>query len=241
FDFVAALDPRTMEQSEQRLAGLSTHDYVVHEVKRIAIELGQDEDVPQGFVDTVWAFVSACSESPAWFQGILDRSPRVQPILARMMGEAHLPEVFSYVAWIESRLDPHATSGAGARGLWQLMPEKARELGLAVDPAHGIDERTDPVRSTRAGTVFIGNLIRTFGREQFMCALAAYNLGDAGMRNAMRKIPDPMMPSSQKYWYLVREHLLPDETNGYVARIFSARIMAGAPARFGFRVPGAGT
>jgi len=121
------------------------------------------------------------------------------------------------------------------------MPDKARELDLVVDPPRAVDERTDPVKATRAATQFIGNLIRTFGREQFMCALAAYNLGDAGMRNAMRKIPDPMMPSSQKYWFLVRDRLLPDETNGYVARIFAARIMAEEPARFGFRAPGAGS
>lgn len=241
FDFAQALDPRTVELAQQRLEQLSTHDYVAHQVKRIAIELGQDEDVPQGFVDTVWAFVSACSEQPAWFQGILDRSPRYQPMLSRMVAEARLPEAFCYVAWIESRLDPNATSPAGARGLWQLMPDKAREVDLVVDPPRAVDERTDPVKATRAATQFIGNLIRTFGREQFMCALAAYNLGDAGMRNAMRKIPDPMMPSSQKYWYLVRDRLLPDETNGYVARIFAARIMAEEPARFGFRAPGAGS
>ncbi len=241
FDFAGALDPRAIEQAKLRLETLSPHDYVIHQVKRIAIELGQDEDVPQGFVDTVWTFVSACSAQPAWFQGILDRSTRYQSMLRRTTAQAGLPDVFCYVAWIESRLDPNATSPAGARGLWQLMADKARELQLVVDPARGVDERTDPVKSTRAATQFIGNLIRIFGREQFMCALAAYNYGDAGMRNAMRKIPDPMMPSSQKYWYLVRERLLPDETNGYVARVFAARIMAEEPARFGFRPPGAGS
>jgi membrane-bound lytic murein transglycosylase D len=136
---------------------------------------------------------------------------------------------------VESDLRPDTTSRAGARGLWQLMIPTAREQGLRVGP--GVDERTDVAKSTRAAASKISELLNVFGREQFMCALASYNRGDAGVQRAMKKIDDPMMESSRKFWYLVENKLLPSETSRYVPRIIATQIMAEDPARFGFRLP----
>ncbi len=217
------------------LENLSNHDYVARRVRSIAIELGLDQEVPAGFIDQVWSFVDRFSSNPRSFQPILDRAPRIQPQIRAAMAAARLPEVFCYVAWNESALDPMATSHAGARGLWQLMPAAAHDYGLHV--SGGVDERTDVARSTEAATRYIGNLIKVFGREQFMCALASYNQGPGAVRNAMMKIPDPMMEASKKYWYLAENGLIPRETSDYVAKIFANMIIGENPERFGFRRP----
>jgi hypothetical protein len=235
-DLAEILDPTAIPAARARLENVSDREYVAHQTRRIAIELGQDEGVPEGFEEQVWKFVDAFS-GDEWFQRVIDRSRDTQPKLRNMLRDAHLPEAFCYVAWIESGLNPRALSHAGARGLWQFMESTARMHGLRVDSAKGIDERTDVIKSTQAATRYIGNLIRTFGREQFMCALASYNRGESGVRRAMEKIPDPMMESSRKYWYLVEQGLLPRETSEYVAKIFAAQILAEEPERFGLRRP----
>lgn len=237
FDFEKALDPRAAAAALERLEGLSDREFVERQVKRIAIELGQDENIPPGFADQVWAYVEQNVRYPGKFQTTLDRAVRIQPRLKEIMEAAHLPEVFCFVAWTESDLDPRATSPVGARGLWQFMTPTGRQYGLTIDAGQGIDDRTDVVKSTHAATRYIGNLIKTFGREQFMCALASYNRGEGGVRRAMEKIPDPMMQSSRKYWYLVENGLLPRETSEYVSRIFTAYILAADPERFGFTRP----
>jgi pSer/pThr/pTyr-binding forkhead associated (FHA) protein len=238
FDFGLALDPGAAAAARARLEDLTPREMVERETRRIAVELGQDEGVPVGFVDEVWSFVDGYMRHPGTFQGYLNRSPRLHPMIVRKLKEAHLPEVFAYVSWIESGLDPQATSPVGARGLWQFMPATGQGYGLRVDPASGVDERTDPIRSTEAATRYIGNLIRKFGREQFMCALASYNRGEGAVWRAMEKIPDPMMESSRKYWYMVENRMLPQETSQYVPKIVAAAILGQNPERFGFRRPG---
>ena len=69
-DFTRVLDPNAVAVQRARLEGLSNREYVEHQIKRIVIELGQDEDVPPGFVDQVWAFVESASRNPGWFQAI---------------------------------------------------------------------------------------------------------------------------------------------------------------------------
>jgi pSer/pThr/pTyr-binding forkhead associated (FHA) protein len=231
FDFAQALT----ETVPAGLENLSNRDYVSRRVRAIAIELGLDQEVPQGFIDQVWSFVDGFSSNPRSYQTILDRAPRIQPMIRAAMTQARLPEVFCYVAWQESALNPMAASRAGARGLWQFVPSAAKDYGLRV--SGDVDERTDPERSTEAATRYIGNLIKMFGREQFMCALASYNQGPGAVRTAMTKINDPMMEASKKYWYLAENGLIPKETGEYVARIFAHMIIGENPERFGMRRP----
>jgi len=230
FDFAAAFTEATAG-----LQDLPNREYVGRRVHTICIELGLGQEVPEGFVEQVWEFVDRYATNPRSFQPILDRAPRIHPQLRAALASAHLPEVFCYVAWQESALKPDALSPAGARGLWQFMPGTAREYGLKV--GGGVDERVDPVRATEAAARMIGDLLKVIGREQFMCALASYNFGPGAVRNALRKINDPMMPASKKYWYLVQNGLIPRETSEYVARIFANMIAAEAPERFGLRRP----
>jgi cell wall-associated NlpC family hydrolase len=75
------------------------------------------------------------------------------------------------VARTESGLDPSAVSPAGARGLMQLMPGTARELG--VDPF-------DPAQAVDGAARLLSDHLATFGSVPL--ALAAYNAGPGAVR-----------------------------------------------------------
>jgi soluble lytic murein transglycosylase-like protein len=76
-------------------------------------------------------------------------------------------------AYEESRMDPRARSGAGARGLLQLMPATARSLRLEGD---------DPAANVLAGALYLRQLIDRFGSVHL--ALAAYNAGPTAVEHA---------------------------------------------------------
>ena len=76
-------------------------------------------------------------------------------------------------AYEESRMDPEARSGAGARGLLQVMPGTARELGL---------ESGSPTGNVLAGARYLEQLIDRFGDVEL--ALAAYNAGPTAVEKA---------------------------------------------------------
>jgi soluble lytic murein transglycosylase-like protein len=78
-------------------------------------------------------------------------------------------------AYEESRMDPSAHSGAGARGLLQLMPGTARQLRLDGD---------DPADNVLAGASYLRQMLNRFGSLDL--ALAAYNAGPTAVARAGR-------------------------------------------------------
>jgi soluble lytic murein transglycosylase-like protein len=72
------------------------------------------------------------------------------------------------VAWIESRGNPKAESPVGARGIMQLMPATAKELGVT--------DAFDPEQNIAAGVAYLARLLRKYGGSE-VHALAAYNWG----------------------------------------------------------------
>jgi pSer/pThr/pTyr-binding forkhead associated (FHA) protein len=238
FDFASALDPSVVESSRARLATLTNREYVEYQLRRYAIELNQDRNVPPGFVEQVWRFVQEYERYPGSMNVMLRRARDLQPRIRTILASRHLPESFCYVAWVESGLDPRQRSPVGALGLWQLMPAVARERGLRVsEDGAGVDQRTDVERSTLAAADFLAILLRDQGPEYFMLVLASYNRGPGALDRAKQKVLDPMLPATRKYWYLVEHNLLPRETRDYVPKIFAVRLIAEAPERFGFEVP----
>jgi len=83
------------------------------------------------------------------------------------------------VITVESRGNPRAVSPKGARGLMQLMPERAAELGVrdSFDPAQNVD----------GGVRHLRDLLQRFAGDVTL-ALAAYNAGEEAVR-AYRGIP----------------------------------------------------
>jgi len=77
------------------------------------------------------------------------------------------PALLEAVVWQESRWRPSAVSPAGARGLAQLMPGTARELGVNPD---------DPYANLEGGARYLREQLDRFDGD-LEKALAAYNAG----------------------------------------------------------------
>jgi soluble lytic murein transglycosylase-like protein len=84
------------------------------------------------------------------------------------------PALIEAVVWQESRWRPNAVSHAGARGLAQLMPGTARDLG--VDP-------DDPFANLEGGARYLREQLDRFDGD-LEKALAAYNAGPGRVEDA---------------------------------------------------------
>lgn len=114
---------------------------------------------------------------------ILNRGELYFPLIERILFDNNLPFQLRSLAALESALNPKASSYAGAAGLWQLMPETARNYGLRLNK--NIDERLDPVSSTKAAVNYLKNLYEMFG--DWTLVLAAYNCGENKIKNLLEE------------------------------------------------------
>jgi membrane-bound lytic murein transglycosylase D len=116
------------------------------------------------------------------------------------------------------------------------MPATARDYDLRV--GGGVDERKDPLLSTRAAATYLQHLVFEFGSDSLVLALAGYNYGQNRVRWALKQLEDPF--SDRSYWRLVERGLLPAETAAYVARFTAAAVAgeAGLPAADALRAAG---
>jgi hypothetical protein len=121
------------------------------------------------------------------------------------------PRWLKAVVYQESGCDPVAVSSAGAKGLWQFMPEAARAYGLRV-LEDDVDERLDVVKATDAAVHFLTDLRQELGAWDL--ALAAYNVGPFGVSARLMQVG-----GNATFWDLTAAGLLPQETAGYVPAI----------------------
>lgn len=150
----------------------------------------------------------------------LKRANRFFPVIEPILEREGVPADFKYLALIESGLHERALSPAGAFGIWQFLPDTAREYGLVVN--NEIDERLHLERSTVAAARYLKDAHERFG--SWTMAAAAYN---AGMRGMQRQV-DRQQESC--YYNLI----LNEETGRYVFRILAVKEIISNPRKYGF-------
>ena len=152
---------------------------------------------------------------------IIKRANRVFPIIEPILAKYGVPDDFKYLAVIESGL-VNAVSPAGARGIWQFMPETAKEKGMEVNEV--VDERYHLEKSTEAACKYLLEAKAKFG--SWTLAAASYNGGMAGVNKQIT------MQQVETYYDL----LLNDETSRYVFRILALKEIMKNPVKFGFNL-----
>jgi len=151
----------------------------------------------------------------------IKRSSRFFPIIEKMLKEHKMPEDLKYIAIAESALRPHAGSKKGAIGFWQFLKSTGRKYGLIINSEK--DERRNIFRSTEAAIAYFKQLYDILG--SWTLSAAAYNMGEQGLLSEI-------LAQKTRYYY----HLyLPLETQRYILRVISAKIILSDPETYGFK------
>ena len=153
------------------------------------------------------------------------------------LAEANLPmapEMSLAIARRESEFDPRVQSGAGARGLMQIMPR----TGQAVAHNLGIEDHStermtaDPAYNAQLGTAYLSQLAARFNGNVVMMS-AAYNAGPSRPLRWMEDFGDPRRNDTVDMIDWI-EHIPFDETRNYVMRVTESlpiyRARLGKPA-----------
>lgn len=108
---------------------------------------------------------------------------KIEKSIQKAAGKYDLsPGLIKGVIRAESNFQVDAVSRAGARGLMQLMPATAKELG--VTKPFDIDQNID------GGARYLRKMLDSFGGDVKM-ALAAYNAGPGTVRKYAGNVPYP--------------------------------------------------
>ncbi|MDE3248101.1 MAG: lytic transglycosylase domain-containing protein [Bacteroidota bacterium] len=140
---------------------------------------------------------------------IRSRSQRSFATIETVFKKYKLPGELKYLAVIESELKSTAVSPVGAAGVWQLMPETARLLGLEVTDKN--DERKQFGKSTKAAALYLRDLHTEF--DDWLLVISAYNCGPGPVYTAIRK------SGSRNFWKLQR--YLPSESREHVKKFIA--------------------
>ncbi|OHB33179.1 MAG: lytic transglycosylase [Desulfuromonadaceae bacterium GWC2_58_13] len=152
----------------------------------------------------------------------LKRSTRYFPVIEAVLSQAELPDDLKYVALAESALRPDAGSPKGAMGYWQFMPETGRLYGLTINKS--IDQRRNLSASTLAAAAYFSKLYEELG--SWSLAAAAYNMGEEGLKAEI------LVQNVSNFYRLY----LPSETQRYLFRVLSAKLILENPERYGFHL-----
>ena len=139
------------------------------------------------------------------FERLMGVSQFYFPIFEESLAAQNIPLEIKYLAVVESALNPRAVSRVGATGLWQFMYQTGKQYGLKVDTYE--DERSDPLKASKAATQYMKNMYAIFGDWDLV--LASYNTGPGNVAKAIRR-----SGGKQNYWNI--RPYLHKETQGYL-------------------------
>jgi peptidoglycan lytic transglycosylase D len=185
-------------------------------------------DLPLAVNDSVLRYLSffTTPRGRAIVERGLERGGRYSAMIRNVLKQEGLPQDLIYLAQAESAFQPDAVSRAGARGIWQFMPFRGEEYDL--ERSYWVDERSDPVKATRAAAEHLRDLYGMFG--DWYLVMAAYNGGPLTVARAIQRT------GYADFWQLQEIHALPVETQNYVPIIIALALVSKDPGLYGVQV-----
>lgn len=162
----------------------------------------------------VQRYVRAYADHSEGIEGSFRRSQPYLPAMVKVFEDRGLPPDLVYLSFAESTFK---SSGAGP---WQLSRATARRYHLIVN--RYIDERRDPIKSTRAAAEYLATLHDEVG--DWHMALVGWNRGEKALDH---------------YWslrgvnYSLLTAQLPYNTRSLLNRFMAVAIIAHQPTRYG--------
>ncbi len=164
---------------------------------------------------------------PSYLQELAESERYMYHIITEIQ-KRELPGELALIPMIESSYDPFAYSGAGAAGLWQLMPDTGNELGLKRDWWY--DGRRSIGASTNAALNYLEYLCRFFNNN-WSLAIAAYDAGEGTIGKAIKNAN--LSKNNAQFWELQ----VPHETRVYVPRLLALAEIIKYPQRYHVALP----
>ncbi len=159
------------------------------------------------------------------FSAALEKAGKYLPEMTQLLESRGVPGELVSIVFVESGFRGTSESYRGAGGYWQLLPATARRMGLRVN--RYVDERFDPIKSTKAAAKYLRTLHEHF--NSWPLAIAAYNAG-SGPINCVAgrcRVENGMLYGRR----------LPAYSAVYVARVLAAMDIMRDPEKYGFRCP----
>lgn len=182
-------------------------------LKSIDVDLRYLQD--QSFMEI---FYDMSEREVLYFTKVLNEANMNIPIIKAILKKEGVPDVFLYLAMVESNFKTDAKSGVKATGVWQFMEPTAKNFGLKIDKF--IDERKDVVAASVAAAKYLHRLKDEFGK--WYLAIFAYNCGNGCVRKAIKNAGSDelsvLLDEDQKY--------LPKETRRFFKKILSTSLIA---------------
>jgi membrane-bound lytic murein transglycosylase D len=164
---------------------------------------------------TVQTYIDGYLAQPKGLRESFKRSDPFMPEMLSLFQDDGLPPDLVYLAFAESAFSP-----AGA-GPWQLTKATARRYGLAIN--QWLDERRDPIKSTRAAAEYLAELHDQTGADWRM-TLVAWNNGDSGVYRYLQLMTAP-------YDRLMQQ--LPRRTSSLMNRFMAVALIAHHAKEYG--------
>ncbi len=139
------------------------------------------------------------------------------PAVKKILAEYNIPPEFLYLAMAESNFSTRAYSKKRAAGLWQFMPRTGKSYGLKIDEY--VDERRDPIKSTKAAAKYLSHLYDRFGK--WYLAAIAYNCGGGRLNKGIKRAGTDdlavLLDPKKKY--------IPRESRLYIRKIIALALI----------------
>jgi membrane-bound lytic murein transglycosylase D len=149
------------------------------------------------------------------FIAAANRAQAYMPYMEATFKKYGLPPALTRLPFVESMFNLNARSKVGASGIWQFMPDTAREYMYV---GHLIDERNNPFKATHgAAQLFLANH-KELG--SWPLAITAYNHGRGGMSRAARETGTSQLGS------IINNYKSP--SFGFASKNFYAEFLAAA-------------